>query len=56
MTQVNDMEYTETAWETFYDAVDNKKFADKDAELIFETLNKKMRFISDQCHRIIDDI
>lgn len=46
MTQVKDMEYTETAWETFYDAVDNKKFADKDAELIFETLNKKMRFIS----------
>lgn len=46
MIRVNDMEYTETAWETFYDAVDNKRFADKDAELIFETLNKKMRFIS----------
>lgn len=46
MEHLNSLDYTETAWESFYAAVDNNNFADKDAELIFETLNTKMRFIS----------
>ena len=46
MDENSNIEYTETAWETFYEAVDNSNFADRDAELIFETLNKKMRLIS----------
>ncbi|MBR6307649.1 MAG: hypothetical protein IKR39_03490 [Lachnospiraceae bacterium] len=46
MEHLNSLDYTETAWESFYAAVDNGNFADKDAELIFETLNTKMRFIS----------
>jgi len=46
MNENSNIDYTEVAWETFYEAVDNSNFADKDAELIFETLNKKMRFIS----------
>ncbi|MBO4824085.1 MAG: hypothetical protein J5487_01690, partial [Lachnospiraceae bacterium] len=46
MEHLNSLDYTETAWESFYAAVDDSNFADKDAELIFETLNKKMRFIS----------
>ena len=46
MDNLNSLDYTETAWESFYDVVDDRNFADKDAELIFETLNKKIRFIS----------
>ncbi len=46
MERDNCVEYTEVAWDTFYEVVDSSNFADKDAELIFDSLNRKMRFIS----------
>lgn len=46
MEDINSLEYTALAWESFYDAVDDKNFSDEDSKIIFETLNKKLRFIS----------
>ena len=41
-----DNEFTEFAWESVYDAVDNDLFRDKDAELIYSVLDRKLRFVS----------
>ncbi|MBP3443001.1 MAG: hypothetical protein J6L62_09390 [Clostridia bacterium] len=43
---LQDFEYTQAAWESMYDAVDDSVFFDKDAELIYESLQNKMKFIS----------
>lgn len=39
-------DFTNNAWEALYDAVDSNYFTDQDAELIYRTLEKKIRFIS----------
>lgn len=42
----NDIDYTMAAWESFYDAVDDVKFEDEDAELIYNSIKNKIRIIS----------
>lgn len=39
-------DFTQKAWEALYEAVDNTYFQDKDADLIYSVLEKKLRFIS----------
>ncbi len=39
-------DFTKIAWDALYDAVDNTYFMDKDADLIYTALQKRLRFIS----------
>ena len=39
-------DFTANAWDALYDAVDSTYFQDKDADLIYEVLEKRMKFIS----------
>lgn len=39
-------EFTDNAWDAMYDAVDSTCFKDEDADLIYNVLRKKLRFIS----------
>ena len=39
-------DFTNNAWEALYDAVDNDYFRDKDSDLIYSVLKKKLRYIS----------
>ena len=39
-------EFTDNAWDVMYDAVDSTYFKDEDADLIYNVLRKKLRFIS----------
>lgn len=41
-----DYEYTEIAWNSFYDAVDSTQFLDKDAPVIYESLLHNFRLCS----------
>ena len=41
----NDIDFTDNAWDALYDAVDNEEFRDKDAELIYASLEKRLKFI-----------
>ena len=43
---LRDFEYTQAAWESLYDAVDATVFFEQDAELIYESLQKKLKFVS----------
>lgn len=43
---LNDTDFTGFAWDILYDAVDSTIFMDKDADLIFHALQKKLKFIS----------
>lgn len=38
-------DFTENAWEALYDAVDSTYFQDKDADLIYSVLERKLKFI-----------
>ena len=38
-------DFTESAWESLYDAVDDIRFHDYDAELIYDSLRKRLKFI-----------
>ncbi|MBR5515596.1 MAG: zinc ribbon domain-containing protein [Clostridia bacterium] len=42
----DDIEYTNIAWEHLYEAVDDTMFLEQDAELIYDSLKHKLRFIS----------
>lgn len=46
INDLEDFEYTQAAWESLYDAVDDNVFFDRDAELIYESLQNKLKFIS----------
>lgn len=41
-----DFEYTNAAWESLYDAVDNSVFPEQDADLIYKSLKHRLRFIT----------
>lgn len=52
---INDLDFTDYAWESLYDAVDDESFADKDAQLIYNTLKRqlKLRSFGDYLKRYI---
>ena len=43
---INDLEYTDAAWESLYDAVDSNAFIEEDAEVIYGSLKNRLRFIT----------
>lgn len=43
---IRDLDFTEAAWESLYDAVDDESFFEQDAHLIYRSLRHKMKFIS----------
>lgn len=43
---IPDLDYTEVAWNHMYDAVDDEKFLQQDAVLIYNSLKYKLKFIS----------
>ncbi len=43
---IEDFDFTDAAWESMYDAVDNADFQDKDAQLIYISLKNRLRLIS----------
>jgi hypothetical protein len=42
----SDTAFTDNAWDVMYDAVDDIDFKNKDADLIYSTLERKLKFIS----------
>ena len=45
MVEIRSMDFTNKAWDVLYDAVDNNYFLDRDADLIYSALNKRMKYI-----------
>lgn len=45
-SDIRDIDFTDAAWESLYDAVDHTDFLEKDAQLIYNSLKHKLRFIS----------
>lgn len=43
---IRDFDFTEAAWESLYDAVDDTVFFEQDAELIYNSLRQRLKFIS----------
>ena len=43
---IRDFDFTDAAWESLYDAVDDTQFLDKDAHLIYDSLKCRLKFIS----------
>ncbi len=43
--QISDLDFTMNAWNTLYQAVDDTYFSEKDAEIIYTTLDQQLRFI-----------
>jgi len=43
---VSNADFTNNAWEALYDAVDSSYFQDADADLIYATLEKRLKFVS----------
>lgn len=43
---IRDLDFTEAAWESLYDAVDDESFFEQDAQLIYRSLRHKLKFIS----------
>ena len=43
---IKDFDYTEAAWESLYDAVDDTVFLEQDANVIYNSLRHRLRFIS----------
>ena len=41
-----DLDFTNNAWESLYDTVDDKMFLDCDAEMIYDSLRKRLRMIT----------
>ncbi len=46
MDEQDELEFTENAWEALYDAVDSTYFREKDADLIYHTLQSRLRVFS----------
>ncbi len=44
--ELNELEFTENAWEALYDAVDSTYFREEDADLIYHTLQSRLHPIS----------
>ncbi len=44
-SDIRDFDYTDAAWESLYDAVDDEFFLEQDAELIYKSLKHRLRFI-----------
>lgn len=44
--EIRDLDFTNAAWESLYDAVDDSEFMDKDAHLIYNSLKNRLKFIS----------
>ena len=42
---LSSLDFTGEDWEVFYDTVDSAHFQDKDADLIYQVLEKKMKLI-----------
>lgn len=43
---IRDFDYTDAAWESLYDAVDDTQFLDKDAQLIYNSLRHQLKIRS----------
>lgn len=43
---IKDFDFTEAAWESLYDAVDDTVFLEQDAEVIYNSLKHRLKFIS----------
>ena len=43
---IKDFDFTEAAWESLYDAVDDTVFLEQDAEIIYNSLKHRLKFIS----------
>ena len=43
---IRDYNFTDAAWESLYDAVDNTQFLDKDAQLIYDSLKHRLKIRS----------
>lgn len=43
---IRDYDFTEAAWESMYDAVDDSFFSEQDAVLIYRSLKNRLKFIS----------
>lgn len=43
---LQDYDFTDAAWESLYDAVDDTQFLDKDAQLIYNSLRHRLKFRS----------
>lgn len=46
MNNNDELDYTNVAWESLYETVDNVMFKNTDAKLIYHSLEKKLKFIS----------
>ncbi len=44
-SDIKDFDFTEAAWESLYDAVDNTVFLEQDAEVIYNSLKHRLKFI-----------
>ncbi len=42
---LNDLDFTENAWESLYDAVDDEVFVEQDARLIYSSLKHRLKYI-----------
>lgn len=42
---IKDLDFTEAAWESMYDAVDDTVFLEQDAKLIYNSLKNRLKFI-----------
>ncbi len=45
-SDIKDFDFTEAAWESLYDAVDDTVFLEQDAEVIYNSLKHRLKFIS----------
>ena len=45
-SDIRDFDFTEAAWESLYDAVDDTVFLEQDAQLIYSSLKHRLKFIS----------
>ena len=43
---IRDFDFTDAAWESLYDAVDDTKFHDRDAQLIYNSLRHRLKIRS----------
>ena len=43
---IRDYDFTDAAWESLYDAVDDTQFLDKDAQLIYNSLRHRLKIRS----------
>ena len=46
MDNMDELDYTQAAWESLYDVIDDSQFASNDAKMIYLSLVNKIRLIS----------